>query len=534
MNLRDYQQKAINAAYDAFRDGKRRPLIVIPTGGGKSPVLASFIKNTIQSWPDTRILCLVHVKELVEQNYRTLKRIWPEAPVSVYSAGLKKKDLSGQVIIGSIQSLYKRAYDLQKVDIVIVDEAHLIPASGDGMYRKLLDDLAKINGGDVPVLGLTATPFRLSSGSLVEGEGKVFDSICHEVGLKQLIDRGYLVTPVTKAGLAKIDTSRVHTRAGEFMANELQAAADRADLVTAAVAEIVEAGADRKSWLCFSTGVDHAFHIRDAIREHGITCETVTGDTPHAERDRIIRDFKAGKIRCITNDSVLTTGFDHPPIDLLAVLRPTQSPGLWLQMVGRGTRLFEGKENCLVLDFGGNAVRHGALDQIKGRPKGEGGPAPQKECPECHLVVPAGTITCSCGYVWEIERRRAMHDAKAAAVPLLSGQVSDWIRVKRVTYHEHRKPGKPPSLRVSYLVGIGSQYSEWVCFEHDGPAAKKAQNWWFVRARSAAGVEPRSVQEALQRLHELSAATFIKVRFNGQHWNVVDCRFDASVETKAA
>jgi DNA repair protein RadD len=112
--------------------------------------------------------------------------------------------------------------------------------------------------------------------------------------------------------------------------------------------------------------------------------------------------------------------------------------------------------------------------------------------------------------------------------------VSDWIRVKRVTYHEHRKPGKPPSLRVSYLVGIGSQYSEWVCFEHDGPAAKKAQNWWFVRARSAAGVEPRSVQEALQRLHELSAATFIKVRFNGQHWNVVDCRFDASVETKAA
>src|SRR5688572_1248556 len=349
--LRPYQRTALRAVYDAFQRGVQNPLVAMPTGSGKAPTLCTFIKEAIEQWPDQRILSLVHIQELVAQNVATMLRIWPDAPVSVYSAGLGSRDLSGQVVMASIQSVYKRAYDLQRVDLIVVDEAHLIPPSGDGMYKRLLADLAKINGGDVPMVGFTATPFRLSSGSLVDGKGAVFDELSHEVGLLELIDGGYLCPPITKATTAQIDTSGVATRGGEFVASQLQAAADRVHLTEAACDECCVQGRDRRSWLVFSTGVDHAFHIRDALRKRGISCETVTGETPPTERRAIVQAHKDGRIRCLTNDSVLTTGYDNPIVDMLAVLRPTQSPGLWVQMVGRGTRLAEGKSDCLVLDF---------------------------------------------------------------------------------------------------------------------------------------------------------------------------------------
>ena len=152
---------------------------------------------------------------------------------------------------------------------------------------------------------------------------------------------------------------------------------DRDDVTRAAVAEIVRHGEGRGSWLVFCSGVAHARHVRDAIRGHGVSCETVTGDTPGPERDGILAAFKAGRLRCVTNANVLTTGFDAPGTDLIALLRPTKSVGLYVQMVGRGTRLAEGKEDCLVLDFAGNTARHGPIDTVDGGKKETGG-APAK------------------------------------------------------------------------------------------------------------------------------------------------------------
>ena len=255
-------------------------------------------------------------------------RIWPDAPLTVYSAGLKSKDMSGRIVFGSIQSLYKRAFELQKVDLIICDECHLIPPSGDGMYRKLMEDLALCNGGRVPVVGFTATPWRLSSGSLVEGEGRVFDRIAYEAELIPLIRDGWLCSPVTRAGVTQIDTKGVGTRGGEYILSALQGVADRTEITRAACAEIVKAGIDRRSWIVFSTGIQHALHIRDELRGHGISAERVTGETPLGERDRIIRAHKSGELRCLTNDSVLTTGYDNPMVDLIALLRPTKSTGL--------------------------------------------------------------------------------------------------------------------------------------------------------------------------------------------------------------
>lgn len=522
LTLRQYQRQAVEAVYRAFLNGTAAPLVVMPTGSGKAPTLCTFIREALEQWPDQRMLMLVHVRELVEQNLRTMLRIWPDAPVSVYSAGLRSRNLSGQVVFGSIQSLYRQAYSLQKVDLVIVDEAHLIPASGDGMYRKLLADLAVINGGQVPMVGFTATPFRLSSGSLVEGKGRVFDSIAHEVGLLELIDGGYLCPPITRATDTKIDTRGVAIRGGEFMAAALQAAADRAEITEAACDEIVKAGADRRSWLVFSTGVDHALHIRDALRARGITCERVTGETPLGERDQIIRAYKAGRIRCLTNDSVLTTGFDAPQTDLLAVLRPTQSPGLWVQMVGRGTRTAEGKTDCLVLDFGGNAMRHGPIDQITGRVKTGTAPPPMKECPDCQAVILAGLAECPhCGFEFDISRERKRHTVTASATPLLSSDVSDWLPVSGITYHEHTKPGSPTSMRCDYHCGL-AKYSEWVCLEHDGYPRKKAERWWTNRLTAPV---PETVDLALRQGHLLAKPAFIRIRPDGKFWRIVQVRF---------
>lgn len=526
LELRDYQRAALDGLNAAFLAGMRNPILVMPTGSGKSPTLATFIRETLEQWDDTRIVMIVHVRELVAQNLKTLLRIWPEAPVSVYSAGLKSRDLSGQVVFASIQSIYKKAYDLQKVDLVLVDEAHLIPPSGDGMYRRFMDDLARINGGPVPMVGFTATPYRMASGSLVEGEGRVFDGIAYEVEILKLIDEGYLVPPITKATDTRIDTSRVGTRGGEFIAGQLQAAADRAEITEAACDEIVAAGKDRRSWLVFSTGVQHAFHIRDALRRRGVSCETVTGETPLGERDRIIRAYQSGELRCLTNDSVLTVGFDAPQTDLLAVLRPTQSPGLYVQMVGRGLRTAPGKTDCIVLDMGGNAFRHGPLDQIKGRPKHGGGVPPMKECPDCRSIIPAGCLTCpDCGHEWEIPRERKQHAATADAVPLLSTQISDWLPVTRVEYREHRKPGKPPSLRVDCWSGF-ARYSEWVCLEHEGYARKKAEAWWRQRTDPSEPV-PSDVADALLIAEDggLREPEAIRVRPDGQYHRIVAARF---------
>lgn len=520
-----------------------RVLAVMPTGSGKAPTLTTFIKEALDQWPDTRILSLVHTKELVSQNLKTMLRIWPDAPVSVYSAGLKMRDMSGQIVFGSIQSLYNKAYDLQKVDLIIVDEAHLIPASGDGMYRKLMGELGKINGGQVPMAGFTATPFRLQSGSLVEGDGRVFDDIVYEVPLLDLIERGYLCPLVTKRTSTALDGQGVKQRGGEFVESALQDAIDREELTRSAVAEIVDKGRDRLSWLVFSTGVKHAHHIRDELRTHGISAEVVHGETPHHERDAFIQAHKSGALRCLVNDSVLTTGFDNPRVDLLAVLRPTMSAGLWVQMCGRGTRLSPetGKTECLVLDFGGNAMRHGPLDQIQGAVKGavKASAAPQKTCPNCESIVPAAVTVCpDCDWEFEIVRERKAHAAEADAAPLLSNQASDWLTVTRIAYNAHRKPGKPTTLRCDYYCGL-VKYSEWVCLAHpiDSYPRSVAWRWWEGRSLynhfkdSASEAPPTDIDYALELINEYRQMgywrepTHIRIRPDGQYWRIASVKF---------
>jgi len=259
------------------------------------------------------------------------------------------------------------------------------------------------------------------------------------------------------------------------------------------VAEIVEFGADRKSWLVFASGIGHAEMIKAEMAVHGIDAEVVTGEDDSKERARKIEDFKKHRLRCLISIAVLTTGFNAPATDLVAMVRATASAGLYVQIVGRGTRLAPGKTDCLLLDFGGNVERHGFIDAVRVRDKTQGigkGEAPAKECPACQALVPTGLRYCGCGH--KFPDPELNHSTRAYDGAVLSNQVqAEWVDVEDVTYARHQKAGKPDSLKVTYHYGLAS-ISEWLCPDHGGYAASK-----YKARMSALGASAQTTADAL-------------------------------------
>jgi len=354
-----------------------------------------------------------------------------------------------------------------------------------GMYRQFLADAKTVNP-HIRVIGLTATPYRLKGGLICKPD-HFLNHVCYEIGVKELIVQGYLCPLKSKAGKSKANLSNLHVRGGEFVASEIEAAMDNHSLVQSACEEIVELTADRNSVLIFSSGVSHGRHIARAVsRFSGQECGFVCGETPGLERESLLQRFKAGELKYLTNVNVLTTGFDAPNIDCVVLLRPTNSPGLYYQMVGRGFRLHPDKADCLILDYGGNIIRHGPVDDLKIKEPGQsGGEAPAKECPECGCVFPPP--------------EREKHDAKASSEGVLSGEVTETrYDVTDVLYNVHVKRGAPEdhpkTMRVDYRVDFGEFRAEWICLEHTGYARGKAEAWW--RARSNEPV-PGTVEEAV-------------------------------------
>ncbi|MBU0639601.1 MAG: DEAD/DEAH box helicase [Planctomycetes bacterium] len=500
MELRTYQREAIDAVYEFLRTRDDNPCIVIPTAGGKTPAMATICRDAVQRWGG-RVLILAHVKELLEQAAEKLHLVAPDLPVGVYSAGLKRRDLGYAITIAGIQSVYEKAGDVGAVDLVIVDEAHLIPPDGEGMYRTFLAEMKQVNPL-VRVIGLTATPFRMKSGSICAPDN-ILNAVCFEVGVRELIVQGYLCPLRTKAGSLKPDTDQLHVRGGEYVAGEVEELMDTDNLVLSACREIVQHTQDRGSVLIFASGVKHGMHVADTLRtRHKVECGFVCGETLPFERDETLRRFRAAELKYLCNVNILTTGFDAPNIDCVALMRPTLSPGLYYQMVGRGFRLHPGKTDCLVLDFGGNVLRHGPVDQLRVNGIGSdgAGPAPAKECPQCHEIIAAGYAQCpACGHVFPPPERRT-HDGTATSEGILSDQASRTEHeVEETFYAVHVKRDAPPdaprTMRVDYRVGFNHYVSEWVCFEHDGYARQKAVQWWRTRSNEPV---PDTIEQAVE------------------------------------
>ncbi|MDD7201924.1 MAG: DEAD/DEAH box helicase [Sphaerochaetaceae bacterium] len=405
MELRDYQKKAMDELWDWFDHNPGNPLIVAPTGAGKSVLLADICQKAVGQWDDTQILVLTTQKELLEQDLRKLGTIWPLAPVGIYSAGMGHKEVA-QITFATIQSIARHPELLPAIDLCIFDEAHLINNNAEGQARTLLAML-RTRRPHMRVVGLTATPYRLGQGELTDG---IFDKpVIHCSSIFELQRMGFLCRLKSKVGHGEVDTSSLHVRAGEFVAREMDDLVNRRLTTEEICREVVARCRERRHWLLFCTGVRHAEAVRDELRNLGVKADCVTGKTDEKERARILDDFKAGRITAVTNANVLTTGFDAPCIDLIVMLRPTLSPGLYVQMAGRGLRIDPCKQDCLVLDFVGNVKRHGPVTMVNpparaGKHRGGGGGtgvAPCKVCPRCDEIVPAVTRVCpSCGYEW--------------------------------------------------------------------------------------------------------------------------------------
>lgn len=496
MELRPYQRAAIESVYRYLREHDGNPVVCIPPAGGKTPILATIASDAVTRW-NGRVLIVTHVRELVEQAVDKLRRVCLELPVGVFSAGLNRRDTEQPVIAASIQSIFRRACDLGRFDLIIVDECHLLPPDGEGMYQSFLAEARVINPL-VRLIGLTATPFRMDSG-LICGPDKLLNDICFEAGIRELIRDNYLCPLISKAGQQRADLSELHVRRGEFLASEVDAAMDTDELVRSACAEIVEATRDRRACLIFASGVAHGRHVCDVLQhEHNIECGFVCGETPSTERAELLARFRGEPegllerepLKHLCNVGVLTTGFDAPITDAIAILRPTNSPGLLVQIVGRGLRLHPDKHDTLILDFGGNIERHGPIDQISAkaiRQTQTGGEAPAKECPICHSVIAAGYSACpDCGYEFPPPERQT-HEAQASLIGVLSDQHTDTTYdVLDVSYQVHTKRGAdedaPKTMRVDYRLGLTHHVSEWVCIEHVGYAHQKAVAWWEARS----------------------------------------------------
>ena len=504
ITLRPYQVAARDAVYGHLRSRDDNPCVVIPTGGGKTPLIAAIVKDAVTLWGG-RVLILAHVKELLEQAADKLQIMCPEVDFGIYSAGLRRRDTDHNVIVAGIQSVHAKACELGAFDLVIVDEAHLIPPKDEGRYRQFIKDALVVNP-ELRVVGLTATPYRLKSGTICSAGG-ILNHVCYEVDIGELVTAGFLSPLVSATGRQTVDTQNLRVRGGEYVAGEAAELMDHDELVEAAVAEVVELAANRQSVLIFAAGIDHARHVARVFDvNHEIECGFVCGQTPRAERDELLERFKQRSLKYLANVDVLTTGFDAPGIDCVVLLRPTLSPGLYYQMCGRGFRLHPDKHDCLVLDFAGNIERHGPVDRIAPRQPGAArdAEAPTKECPECDARVATGFAMCpECGFLFP-PPQSSEHDAKPTDAAVLSGEATEPTEevteheVLDVSYSVHAKRGAgddvPKTMRVDYRLRLDHWQSEWICIEHTGYAYERASVWWQRRCGDPV---PSTAQEAV-------------------------------------
>jgi DNA repair protein RadD len=541
MKLRYYQDDGVTSIFNYFIEGgEGNPVVVMPTGTGKSLVIAKFLEIALTHYPGQRMMMLTHVKELIEQNYEKLGAIWPQAPAGIYSAGLGKKEHNLPITFAGIGSVAKNAFLFGHIDVILIDECHLVSPKSTTMYRKFIDQLLIVNP-NLKVVGFTATPYRLGQGTIIE-DG-LFTDICYDLSsmdsFNRLIAEGYLSPLTTKRTIQQINVDGVKTRGGDFIEKDLQLACDKEEITYGALMECMEHGHDRKKWLIFATGVDHAINISAMLDTFEISNVCIHGKLKGAERDKRLAEFKFGDVQVAVNNNVLTTGFDCVEIDLIAVLRPSQSPGLWVQILGRGTRpcfaegfdltTIEGrlesmaasqKQNCLILDFAGNTKRLGPInDPVLPKKKGKGGGvAPVRECPACRTLMHTSVRVCeTCDY----EFPESVNFAQIAGTDevMASDQpITEVFAVDKAFYSRNEgKDGRLPTLRVQYACGIRT-FTEAVCFEHPEKSfpKKRARDWWRNHNGDHKMI-PDNVDAALTMADRLSTPSHLRVWTNKKY-----------------
>lgn len=529
IQLRDYQEQAIDGLFEWFRTQDGDPLCVLPTGSGKSIVMGTFIARARAGYPALRAVILAMRAELVKQNTSAAAKVMPRSDIGIYSASLGMKQTDKPVTVANIQSLAKRAYFMEPPDIICLDEAQNLADHDQGLLRQYFAAVRQQNP-NVKIVGFTATPFKLSSGRLDKGPNALFAGIAYEAPVLDLIQAGYLCRPVTPQSSVALDTTNVATRGGEYVTQDLANAIDVDSITKAAVAEDVALFKDRHHWIVFAITVEHAQHLATEYASHGIATAVVHGELSRDERAFRLNEFHEGRVRCLVSVMLLTEGWDEPQVDAISIMRPSKSAGLYIQIVGRGMRIHPSKTDCLIADHAGLITQFGPVDAIRipeKNKKGDG-EAPIKVCPDCELYQAAGVRVCvGCGYNFPPPAIVLTPAASKAAI-LSTDQPKEWVAITSVQYNrnEAKPPKTTPTLRVDYYAGYRKVASEWVCVEHDGFARSKAEQWWA--RRSAEGTAPSTVDDALALADELAKPLEIAIGpdpANPKYTRIADYRF---------
>jgi DNA repair protein RadD len=559
--IRDYQEIALQALFNFLMTSTGDPIIAMPTGTGKAVVIAEACRRIMNWWPDRRIMNLTHVKELVEQNARRMLEIWPHAPVGVYSASLKSRQSYMPITFGGVKSVFNAREEFPVPDMIKIDECHLVSPNDDTMYRELINFWREKNPRLV-VVGYTATWWRLGQGSLTEGNGLFTDKaidMTDMLSFNWFIEQGYLTPLKPRPTNTLVDVSGVGiSSTGDYNKGELEDATER--VTYGALREACEMGWDRRKWLVFAAGNKNAEHASEILNSLGISSTFVHSGLNTKERDARIEAFKAGSFRAIVNNNILTTGFDDAAIDYIVMLRKTMSPGLWVQMLGRGTRplyhpgytreqlntdqqarlaaiYYGGKHDCLVADFARNTRDLGPINdpRIPGKPGSRDGDAPVKICDQCGCYCHTSVRVCPhCGYEFPF---RPSFQITAGNEELIRSDAPqfDYFDVTNILYSSHRaKESGKTLLKVTYACrdpsnGLTRFFDEYIGLEHTGFMLHKAHNWWKARHWSPppdTDQEGSAVQKALSLQAELRRPIKVRVWTNKKYPEIVNYEYE--------
>lgn len=539
-----YQNEAAEAAFqDAISSPDVHPVIAAPTGSGKTPIICKISEKIFDHNPFGKILVLSHSKSIVWQDFSALEKYFDGFPIGLYAAGLDTKDIK-TITVAQIQSVYRKAHLFKNFTTVIIDEAHAVNTKQTGMYRNFL---SKINAN---YIGLTATPFRTGHGYIYKGEKTLFNKLSYDLtsveNFNRLINEGYLCNLISKKTDLQYDRKKLtKTVAGDF--SQLQASKEfgREEITQQCVKETVHYGKKFHKWLCFAIDIEHANLIKKLFEDNGIKAGVVHSKMSDdgLNFDETVAAHKRGNIKVLVNVDMLTTGYDDPQIDLIAMMRPTKSPIIHVQTLGRGSRVvyadghdlntIEGrlsairasqKPCCLVLDFAGNSGPNGLgpINAVRVKQKGESdekGDAIVKLCPKCDVYNYGAAKFCvNCGHEFKFKERLQITAGTTDIVqrnkPIKDfedNNLTGWVNVRDIEYKRYNSnKGYPDCLMVTYFTGL-TKVNDFVSIDSYGKLRYRAKHWINVRWNGWSSA-PDNLNELMKNLDKLKKPKRIKIQ----------------------
>lgn len=395
ITLRPYQATLVERTRANFIVGKRSQLLVSCTGSGKTVMFSYMAGRAVER--GLRVWILAHRVELLDQISRTLSSFGvSHGMIAPGYIGDRRRPVQ----VASVFTLARRLDRYDAPDLIIVDEAH--HAISTSTWGRVITAFPKAK-----LLGVTATPIRLSG----EGLGDLFECMVQGPTMRELIELGAL-SPYRLFAPAGVDLSGVHTRMGDFVRGEIEAAMDKPSITGDAVSHYQKLAPGKRA-VAFCVSVEHAVHVATQFRAAGIPAQAIDGGMDRTLRASVLSEFSAGRIQVIASCDLISEGFDVPAIEAAILLRPTQSLGLYLQQVGRALRTFPGKQEAIILDHAGNVARHGlpdeervwSLDGSQRRKGAQRSEVPVKTCGSCFATVASMATHCSCGFEFQVQRR---------------------------------------------------------------------------------------------------------------------------------